>query len=80
MLVTKDAYEQALNSYGHKVDSYHSKNSRFGSQMVKDSCDKAHQIYSYCGVGTHHQNGIAEATKKRLSHGTRTILLHAKRK
>eukprot|EP00957_Ditylum_brightwellii_P107326 8189304-Ditylum_brightwellii.AAC.1 len=41
--------------------------------MFKDSCDKAHQIYSYCGVVTHHQNGIAEAMDKRLSQGTRTI-------
>ena len=36
--------------------------------------------YSYCGVGAHHQNGIAEAMNKKLSHGTRTSLLHAKRK
>eukprot|EP00957_Ditylum_brightwellii_P114982 8769693-Ditylum_brightwellii.AAC.1 len=47
--------------------------------MFKDSCDKAHQTYSYCGVGTHHQNGIAKAMNKRLSHGARTIHLHVKR-
>ena len=40
----------------------------------------AQQKYSYCGVGAHHQNGIAEVMNKKLSHGARTSLLHAKKK
>eukprot|EP00957_Ditylum_brightwellii_P054540 4132305-Ditylum_brightwellii.AAC.1 len=69
-----------MHSYVHKVETYHGDNSRFDSQDFKDSCDKAQQTYSYCGVGAHHQNGIAEAMNKRLSHNASTILLHAKRK
>eukprot|EP00957_Ditylum_brightwellii_P173882 13237832-Ditylum_brightwellii.AAC.1 len=79
-LSAKGAYERVMQSYGHKVEVYHGDTSRFDSQDFKASCDKAQQTYSYCGVGAHHQNGIAEAMNKRISHNARTILLHAKRK
>eukprot|EP00957_Ditylum_brightwellii_P152976 11644060-Ditylum_brightwellii.AAC.1 len=79
-LSAKDAYERVMHSYGHKMEAYHGDNSRFDSQDFKDSCEKAQQTCLYCGVGAHHQNGIAEAMSKRLSHSARTILLHAKRK
>eukprot|EP00957_Ditylum_brightwellii_P033521 2540286-Ditylum_brightwellii.AAC.2 len=48
-VAAKDAYERVLHYYGHKVKEYHRDNSRFNSQMFKDSCNKAHQTYSYCG-------------------------------
>ena len=79
-LKAKDAYERVMGTYGHRVESYHADNSRFDSKEFKESCDMAQQTYSYCGVGANHQNGIAEAMNKKLSHGTRTSLLHAKRK
>eukprot|EP00957_Ditylum_brightwellii_P109563 8356090-Ditylum_brightwellii.AAC.1 len=44
------------------------------------SYKKAQQSFSYCGVGAHHQNGIAEAMNKCLTHGARTSLLHARHK
>eukprot|EP00957_Ditylum_brightwellii_P028879 2181951-Ditylum_brightwellii.AAC.1 len=69
-----------MHSYGHKVEAYHGDNSKFDSQYFKDSCDKAQQTYSYCGVGAHHQNCIAEAMNKRLLHNITTILLHTERK
>eukprot|EP00957_Ditylum_brightwellii_P023560 1778306-Ditylum_brightwellii.AAC.1 len=54
-LSVKGAYERVMYSYGHKVKAYHGGNSRFDSQDSKDSCDKAQQTYSYCGMGAHHQ-------------------------
>jgi hypothetical protein len=32
---------------------------------------------SFCGVGSHHQNGITEQKIKKLTLGTQTLLLHA---
>jgi hypothetical protein len=32
----------------------------------------------YCGIGGHHQNGIAEQKIKELTLGAQTLLLHAK--
>ena len=37
------------------------------------------QHLTFCGVGVHHQNGIAEAKTKQLTLPSRTMLLHAQR-
>eukprot|EP00957_Ditylum_brightwellii_P002087 160548-Ditylum_brightwellii.AAC.1 len=69
-----------MREYGHNVESYHGDNGRFDSGDFTNSCKAAQRTYSYCGVGGHHQNGIAENMNKRLTHRARTVLLHAKRK
>ena len=43
-------------------------------------CVTANQKITFCGVGAHHQNAVAESKIKELSYGARTVLLHAKRK
>ena len=35
---------------------------------------------TFCGVGAHHQNAVVESKNKEICYGSRTILLHAKRK
>eukprot|EP00957_Ditylum_brightwellii_P013638 1028515-Ditylum_brightwellii.AAC.1 len=79
-MAVKEAYQRVLNKYGHRAKSYHGDNSRFDSSEFQESCKKAWQSFSYCGVGAHHQNSIAEAMNKCLTHGARTSLLCAKRK
>eukprot|EP00957_Ditylum_brightwellii_P178451 13592730-Ditylum_brightwellii.AAC.1 len=74
------AYERVMRKYGHNVESYQSDNSRFDLEDFTNSCKVAQQTYSYCGVGKHHQNGVAENMNKRLTQSARTVLLHAKRK
>eukprot|EP00957_Ditylum_brightwellii_P114459 8726895-Ditylum_brightwellii.AAC.1 len=69
-----------MRQYGHNEKSYHSDNSRFGSEDFTNSCKVAQQTNSYCGAGEHHQNGIAENMNKCITHSARTVLLHAKRK
>ncbi len=39
----------------------------------------SNQTITFCGVGSHHQNGIAEQKTKDITLGRRTLLLHAKR-
>ena len=39
----------------------------------------AGQTITYCDIGTHHQNVIAEAHIKNLAFAAQTMLLHAKR-
>ena len=41
--------------------------------------DRLEQKITFCGVGAHHQNGIAEAGVKKHTLKGRTLLLHAKR-
>eukprot|EP00957_Ditylum_brightwellii_P175164 13335951-Ditylum_brightwellii.AAC.1 len=40
-LAAKEAYEQVLNEYEHRVKSYHGDNSRFDSSDFQESCKKA---------------------------------------
>ncbi len=44
-----------------------------------DDCTSSNQMITFCGVGSHHQNGIAERKIKDITLGGRTLLLHAKR-
>ena len=52
---------------------------RYNDQDFITSCERKNQEHDLCGAGGHHQNGIAEAKKKTLAYGVRTMLLHAKR-
>ena len=75
-LEAKQAYEHLLQSYGHKVLAYHADNGRYAEKVfIKDVKDKAQRL-TYCGVGSHHQNGIAERHIKSLSEESRTMLAH----
>ena len=76
----KIAYERVAKQYGVKIKAYRADNLRFNDKDFTDHCDKADQEYTYCGVGAHHQNGIAESKNKTISYGARKILLHARRK
>jgi hypothetical protein len=75
-LEAKNAYEHLLATFGHKVLAYHADNGRFAeSVFVQDIKDKAQNI-TYCGVGSHHQNGIAERRIRTLGEDARTMLAH----
>ena len=72
----KNAYERVLSGFGHKVERYHADNGRFAEKVfVQDVKDKQQNI-TFCGVGSHHQNGIAERRIKTLGEDARTMLAH----
>ena len=79
-LESKQAYERLAAAHGVHVESYHADNLRFNDNNFKGDCIKNGQTISYCGVGAHHQNAVAESKIKTVCYGARTILLHAKRK
>jgi hypothetical protein len=78
-LLAKHAYERFLSSLGITAKAYHADNGRFADQGFRDDCNLSNQVITFCGVGSHHQNGIAERKIKELTLGGRTLLLHAKR-
>ena len=56
--------------------AYHADNGRYAENIfVQDVKDKAQRL-TYCGVGSHHQNGISERRIKSLSEESRTMLAH----
>jgi hypothetical protein len=78
-LLAKHAYERFLASLGVESKSYHADNGRFADKGFRDDCTSSNQTITFCGVGSHHQNGIAERKIKDITLGGRTLLLHAKR-
>ncbi len=78
-LIAKHAYERFLSSIGVTAKADHADNEQFADKGSKDDCTMSNQSITFCGVGGHHQNGIAEPNVKELTLGTQTLLLHAKR-
>ena len=78
-LDAKSAYERFLQSVGVTAQAYHADNGRFADKGFIDACRTNQQLITFCAVGAHHQNGIAERYIKSLTLGARTLLLHAKR-
>ena len=79
-LVAKEAYERVAATYGVIVKAYHSDNGRYADTGWQDACIAMQQTFSYCGVGQHSQNGIAEKRIRDLSDAVRACLLHAKQR
>ena len=75
----KLAYERFADDHGVKVMHYRGDNMWYNEEGFVESCKEQNQELDLCGVGAHHQNGIAEAKNKTLVYGARIILLHAKR-
>ena len=75
-LEAKNAYERVMKSYGHEVEAYHADNGRFAENVFVTDVREKNQRISYCGVGSHHQNGIAERRIKTLGEDARTMLAH----
>ncbi len=77
-LLGKHAYEQFLLNLGVTSKAYHADNGHFADKGLCDECTSCHQVITFCGIGGHHQNGIAEQKIKELTLGAQTLLLHAK--
>ncbi len=77
-LMAKHAYEKFLVSLGIDSKAYHANNGRFADKGFQDNCTQSNQVITFCGVSSHHQNGIAEQKIKDITLGGRTLLLHAK--
>ena len=76
-LEAKNAYERRAESHGVKILNYHADNGRFAENMfIADTEDKRQGI-TFCGVGAHHQNGIAEKFIRDSQESARTSLVHA---
>eukprot|EP00956_Cyclotella_meneghiniana_P034902 scaffold109269_cov39-Cyclotella_meneghiniana.AAC.2 len=75
-LCGKQVVEQEAHDLGRKIESYHSDNGIFAQKEFKDHCEHQKQKLSFCGVGAHHQNGIAEINIKTVCNLARANLIH----
>jgi hypothetical protein len=77
-LMGKHAYERFLASLGVDSKAYHANNGHFADEGFQNDCIPSNQTITFCGVGSHHQNGIAERKIKDITLGAWTLLLDAK--
>jgi hypothetical protein len=77
-LMAKHAYEEFLALMGIKSKAYHADNGHFSDRGFRDDWVANNQSITFCGVGSHHQNGITERKIKDITLGGQTLLLHAK--
>ena len=78
-LQAKRSFEKVAQSFNVNIKKYRADNGRFADLAFKADIERCNQSITYCGVGAHHQNGIAESYIHDLSDGGRILLLHAKR-
>jgi hypothetical protein len=68
-LLAKHVYEHFLALLGVESKAYHADNGCFADKGFKDDCISSNQMVTFCGVGSHHQNGIAECKIKDITLG-----------
>ena len=76
-LDAKHAFERAAHQHVVRIWHYHCDNSRFADRSFMEDVHKAGQTITFCGVGAHHQNGVAERHICNITKGASTMLLHA---
>ena len=70
----KRAFEAFAKERGVTIKHYHADNGIFASNGFQEEMI---QSISFCGVGAHHLNGIAERRIQDLSETARSNLIHA---
>ena len=76
-IAAKQAFERYAHRHGVKIEHYHCDNGRFADKAFVDAVHAVHQSITFCGVGAHHQNGVAERRIRDITESARTMLLHA---
>ena len=75
-LESKVAFESFTKWYNICIKHIHSNNGVFATRVFKEHVDASDQNQSFCGVGTHWQNGIVECFIGVIMTRARTMLFH----
>ena len=73
----KHAFEHIAEQHAVRIRHYHCNNVCFADRAFMDNVRKAGQTITFCGVGAHHQNGVAERRIRDITESACTMLLHA---
>jgi len=73
----KQAFEKFALDRGVKIEQYHADNGIFASRGFREEVHRCGQKLTFCGVGAHHQNGVAERRIQDLTDSARAMLAHA---
>jgi hypothetical protein len=76
-ILAKQAFERFSRERGVSIRHYHCDNGVFASRAFRAEIERCGQSITFCGVGAHHQNGVAERRIQDLSDSARAMLAHA---
>jgi len=74
---SKLEFETFARRYNVKIHAIRADNGVYAAKAFQDSCARNQQSLSFCAVGAHWQNGLAERFIGTVTQQARTILLHA---
>ena len=74
---SKHNIERQSRDAGVKIKSFRADNGIFKAAEFKTDLEMNDQSISFCGVGAHHQNGVAERFIRTFIERARTVLLNA---
>jgi len=77
LLQSKLEFEDFASRYGVSISHIRADNGAYTAKILDHDCRKKLQTLSFCAVGAHWQNGVAERFIGTLVTRARTILLHA---
>ena len=77
LLHSKHEFKDFATTYGVSIKNIRADNGVYTAKMIFDSCLKKQQRLTFCTVGAHWQNGMAERFIGTIVQRARTILLHA---
>jgi hypothetical protein len=77
LLRSKLEFEEYAAKFGINIKNIRADNGVCTAKVIQESCLKKQQNLSFCAVGAHWQNGIAESFIGSIVQHARTILLHA---
>ena len=74
----KNIYKAELRQCGKEVRHHHSDNGTYAFEKYREEINNnKKKTLTFCGVGSHHQNGRAENRIKITCNPERNILIHA---
>ncbi|GFH61161.1 hypothetical protein CTEN210_17637 [Chaetoceros tenuissimus] len=74
---SKHAFERDAIKHGVMIHQYRGDNGVYQSNEFKKDLQTFSQHMDYCGVGAHHQNGVAERGIRTVSEAARAMMIHA---
>jgi len=77
LIASKQAFQDFAARYQIKIKKIRADNGVYSSDPFQVSCAEHQQDLSFCAVGGHWQNGVAECFIGVITQMARTILLHA---
>ena len=79
ILAGKTAFERWADTFGVKINRYHSDHGNFSEKPFRSAIEDANQTITFLGVGSHHENVIFERKNQTITLGSRRLFLHTKR-